>query len=99
MPDEVQVTTTPLDLGDALGLDATDPNSFLAILKVSAWRVQNRGAATVYRTAAATAPDPAAVRGFRHGTGSVLKIRIFTEVPTWLWTGAGSATLIFERLP
>ena len=86
---EIEIATVPLDLGAALGEPSTGDT-------VTRWRLQNRGPATVYRTAAATAPDPAAVRGFRHPSGSVLAVRIVAGMPTWLWTATGSADVIVE---
>ena len=86
---EIEITTVPLDLGAALGEPSTGNT-------VTRWRIQNRGPATVYRTTAATAPDPASVRGFRHPSGSVLEVRIVAGMPTWVWTAAGTTNLIAE---
>ncbi len=86
---EIEITTAPLDLGAALGLPSSGGTA-------TRWRVQNRGPATVYRTAAATAPDPADVRGFRHASGSILEVRLRSDVPTWVWCGDGRPTLIVE---
>ena len=87
---EIEIATVPLDLGAALGEPSTGDT-------VTRWRLQNRGPATVYRTTdSATAPDPEAVRGFRHPSGSVLAVRIVAGMPTWVWTATGSADVIAE---
>ncbi len=86
---EIHVTSTPLDLGAALGLAASGGVA-------SRWRVQNRGPSTVYRTEGTTAPDPATVRGFRHGSGSVLEVRIIEGTPCWVWTATATADLVVE---
>ena len=95
---EIQITTTPINLGAALGAAATARVTTL-------YRIQNRGPATVYRSRAAIAVNPAAVRGFRHGVGSVVMTAIPSDDirqngvlgPTWVWTAAGDATLIAEE--
>ena len=88
---EITVTRTPLNVRAALGLaDATNSTLFLG-------RAQNRGPATVYR-ASGTAPDPAAVRGFRHASGDTFQILISSDDlgATWVWTSGGTATLVLE---
>ena len=90
---EVAVTTTPLDLGAAIGLPPTG-------MAVSHYRLQNRGPEAFYRTVSVASPDPAAVRGYRHQTSSVIDIRIQTadiEGATWVWTSQGTATAIVEQ--
>lgn len=60
-------------------------------------RLQNRGPATVYRSAGAGVPDPAAVRGFRHPVGSDTRVWMSgQDHPTWVWTRGQPATLVLE---
>lgn len=92
---EIEVTTTPIDLGSELDLPETG-NSVAVV------RVQNRGPSTVYRTRSQNALDPAAVRGYRHGQGSAENTPIPTDDvdnggPTWVWTAEGTATLVVEN--
>ena len=93
---EVEVTTTPINLGAAVGAPM-----FGRI--ASYFRIQNRGPNSVYRARGVNAPDPARVRGFRHATGSL----VYTPIPandvennvrgaTWVWTTSGTATLVAE---
>ena len=99
VPIEVEVTEAPQGIAALLGRTA-DPFS-------TGWafqgRVQNRGPATVYRAGGSSAPDPAAVRGFRHGVGSSVLLDVWGEPAgaEWVWTagGSGTATLVFEDLP
>ena len=87
---EVTITPVPLNLGETLGEPSTG-NS------VSRWRIQNRGPSTIYRTVGVSAPDPAAVRGFRHASGSIVEVSLLSDTPTWLWCSAAlGATLIVE---
>ena len=87
---EIQVGPTPLDLGAVLNLGTGGSVSF--------FRIQNRGAGTVYRTVAATSPDPSAVRGFRHPVGSILPVRIVADPAerTWIWNASGTGTVVIE---
>ena len=89
--DEIAITTTPVDLGDALG--GLEGN----------FRLQNRGPVTVYRSVAAAAPVPADVRGWRHPVGDTLLVTLLTVDPTiprtWLWTAEGTATVVVEPEP
>ena len=93
---EIEVSEVPVDLAAALQNDAGVP---AGVTFASYWRLQNRGPATVYRTEADMAPDPAAVRGFRHGSGSVTTVRLVSRVPTWVWCSSGTATLVLEVDP
>ena len=87
---EVTISPVPLNLGAALGEPSTGNT-------VSRWRVQNRGPLTIYRATAATAPNPAALRGFRHASGSIVEVSLLSDTPTWLWCSAAlGATLIVE---
>ena len=88
--DEIEVGATPVDLGASLNLGTGGTVSF--------FRMQNRGGGTVYRTVAATSPDPSALRGFRHPVGSTLPVRIVADPDerTWIWTAGGSATVVLE---
>ena len=87
---EIQVSLTPVDLGAALSLGTGGSVSF--------FRMQNRGAGTVYRTVSATSPDPAAIRGFRHPVGSILPVRIVADPAerTWIWNASGTGTVVIE---
>ena len=89
---EIAVTTTPQNLRAALGLD----NRARTVTPFG--RGQNRGPATIYRTTATIAPDPAVVRGFRHPSGDVFPLTIKSDDlgATWIWTATGTATLVVE---
>ena len=86
---EVEVISTPANLAILMGLgdDA-----------VFDGRAQVRGSSTVYRTIADTAPDPAAIRGYRHPVGDQFRVRLFGTGtwPQWVWTASGTATLVIE---
>ena len=91
---EIEVTTTPVSLATALGP---------AVDVVFQGRVLNRGPATVYRAvrpAADPAPDPAAVRGWRHAEGDEFPIYLDAAAAVhWVWTAKGTATLVLEGGP
>ena len=89
---ELTIGTTPVDLGAAVGISPTGRG-------VSAYRLQNRGPQTIYRAQSDISPDAAAVRGFRHSTGTAITVRIPTADiggATWVWTSTGNATLVVE---
>ena len=89
---EVSIGTTPVDLGDSLGVGLTGR-------AVRFYEAQNRGPASIYRMQAQAAPDPAAVVGYRHPVGARWTLRIHTADlgSTWAWTNRGTATLILEE--
>ena len=92
--DEVEVTTTPLDLSAALFTGA-------AAGGVGVFRIQNRGTATVYRATMdpGTSPVPGMIRGWRHPQGDEVAVAIFSgpdDPHTWVWTSSGDATLVVE---
>ena len=87
---EVTVGTTPASLQAALGLAG------YARTVTPDVRLQNRGPATVYRATGPAAPDPAALRGFRHPAGDVSTLVLRSDVHDWMWTSAGVATLVVE---
>ena len=90
---EIELGTTPVDLGAMIGVSATGNT-------VSTFRVQNRGPSTVYRAQSLAVPNPAGVRGFRHTSGSTALVRVpsvATSGATWLWTASGNATVVVEE--
>ena len=93
---EIEVANTPVDLTLALGIDPLMPGTDM-------YRIQNRGASSVYRAQAATAADVAGLRGFRHAPGSIIDVSIpasVTGARTWLWATTGkTASVIVELTP
>ena len=92
--DEIEVTTTPLDLSAALFTGAAAGGG-------GVYRIQNRGPGTVYRTTTppGMAPVPGAVRGWRHPQGDEVAVAIFSgplDPHTWVWTSSDRATLLVE---
>ena len=90
---EITVTTTPLDLGAALGIPTEHYTWF-------PYRAQNRGPETVYRwTGDSTAPTPGGVRPFRHPVGDTFPLRLSTADlgVTWVWVAKGEAALVLEE--
>ena len=84
------MSSDPTALGVALGTGGQ---------RVGVWvgRFQNRGPSTVYRAHAATKPDPASLRGFRHTAGDIWTETLLADSPeTWLWTAADGATVVAE---
>lgn len=85
---EIVVTTDPVNVANALGLDA-----------YGLWvgECQNTDASeTVYRAASATKPDPAATAGFRHRPGEFWSMTVYGEAPVWLWTVRDQAIVVLE---
>ena len=90
---ETPVTTTPADLGTALGA-ILGANGHLRV------KVQNAGPSAVYRTSSADAPVLGTVRGWRHAPGDKFDLILVSNADgaagLWVWTAAGEATLIVE---
>ena len=90
---ETPVTTTPADLGTALGA-TLGARGFLTV------SVQNAGPAAVYRTRSADAPVLGTVRGWRHAPGDKFSLILVGDADgaagLWVWTATGTATLVIE---
>ena len=85
---EIVVSTTPVNVASALGLDA---HGF--------WlgKAQNTDASeTVYRAASPTQPDPTTTTGFRHQPGEFWSMRVYGETPVWIWTARDQAIVVLE---
>jgi len=89
---EITITTTPQSVRVLLNLDDVREQVLWA------GRAQNRGRSSVYRLRAATAPDPAAVRGWKHPSGDVWPMTVYGDDvgATWLWTREGTATVVLD---